>query len=138
MIIKYFGKKGPEIGRVESVTSIPTPWDNIQSQMRYWDCPGFGDTRPVKNDKVKNEKDLVMHGVANAFFIDSLIEKCHKIKVIVVISESCLRDTRSGQFKTLFKSLANFFSDLEQLKSCVVFVVTQRNNSNIVNLKKNI
>ena len=62
-----------------------------------FDCPGF-------NDNKGEEFEL-----ANSFFLQRLFQIYNRIKIVIIIDESHISETRADKFPRLLHNLLGFF-----------------------------
>ncbi|CAG8506914.1 7934_t:CDS:1 [Cetraspora pellucida] len=79
----------------------------------YWDCPGFEDTGgPVQN-------------IVNAYSIYKLVKSVKKLKILLVISESTIKDTRKIEFLNIINYLGETFKNIDELVQGLCLVITK-------------
>lgn len=100
---------GAEINKGSvSKTKMPAGWE------KYWDCPGFDDTRGP-------EIELI-----NAFSIYKLTENAMKVKILLVISENTIYGNRSQSFLKVINNVANCFDQTNNLEQSLGLIVAKR------------
>lgn len=105
---------GAEINKGSvSKTKMPAGWE------KYWDCPGFDDTRGP-------EIELI-----NAFSIYKLTENAKNVKILLVISENTIKGNRSQSFLKVINNVANCFDQTNNLSQSLGLIVTKREKLNI-------
>ncbi|MBL9029258.1 MAG: hypothetical protein JNK42_02155 [Caedimonas sp.] len=92
---------------IRSKTSLPS------GCQKYWDCPGFLDTRgPVQN-------------IVNAFSIYKLAKGTENLKVLVTVSENTIEGSRASTFLKLISNLGKTFKNTDELTKGLCLVVTK-------------
>jgi hypothetical protein len=83
----------------------------------YIDCPGLNDNRGP------------MVEIANAFRIMIIFNSESAVKILLVLDENSLIQTRGNSFRQFLQSMYDWFSeDLDRVISSINFVVTQKDN----------
>ncbi|KAF8787979.1 hypothetical protein HNY73_009522 [Argiope bruennichi] len=91
-----------------------------ETNVPYYDCPGFNDTRNTKYD------------IATTHFIKKIVDFADSVKIIFIINYPWVRigvDRRS--FMQLLKQATEFIKNIEKLKNSFALVVTKVDNSYI-------
>lgn len=96
-----------------SETLSPVGWFDRGARLVYWDCPGFMDTRGGSQE------------IVNAFAIDQLFESPAKIKLLLVLQESEVVNSRGTDMFERFDRLQNILPDPRELFQSVALVVTK-------------
>jgi hypothetical protein len=94
-----------------SETTLPVSWYD-ESDLFYWDCPGFMDTRGASQD------------IINAFAVDSLFSPPTRIKTLLIMQESEITNRGGGAFDR-FHKLGQLLTDFVQLKQSLSLVITK-------------
>lgn len=97
-----------------SVTSTPCSWHDPTSNLVYWDCPGFLDSRGVTQE------------IINSFAIDQLLKPPSRIKILLAMQESDFQNGRGSGALDRIEKLIGIIPDIEQLKQSLCFVVTRK------------
>ena len=92
-----------------SVTSTPCSWHDRISNLVYWDCPGFLDSRGVTQE------------IINAFAIDQLLKPPSRIKILLAMQESDFQNGRGSGALDRIEKLIGIIPDIEQLKQSLCF-----------------
>lgn len=110
-----------------SMTAVPNKWHDNQTNITYWDCPGFEDTHGPTQD------------IANAFYIQRLFS-IPKIKLLLVVQETSLGENRGDAFLNIIRQFSNLVKDFSRYEDCTSLVVTKASGSlnNVVNKIKKI
>jgi energy-coupling factor transporter ATP-binding protein EcfA2 len=99
--------------KLVSETTVPNSWKDVDTNIVYRDCPGFGDNRGPKQD------------IPNAFFIQKSFELSKNTKIILVTTESSFIEGRGVDFANLIGSLSELFKDTKALSESLCLVVTK-------------
>lgn len=99
---------------ISSATSIPVSWYDEHSNLVYWDCPGFLDTRGVSQD------------IINAFAIDQLFSSPSRIKILLAMQASDFQGARGMDAIHRLNRLVSLVPDLNQLKRSISLIVTKK------------
>jgi hypothetical protein len=83
------------------------------NKLVFWDCPGFFDSRGPVQD------------VVNGFAIDQLLQGRCRIKVLLVIQQSQIMETRAEPCKRQLEKLAALFPNRDQLHAMTTLVITK-------------
>lgn len=108
----------PSIGnKISSETSIPVKLvkfcDKLQTDVYYWDCPGFCDTNGPIQD------------IPNAYYIHNIFKKSTNVKLIVVVSDGEFFYSRSIDIQKLLKTLSNMFNSIDSIVNSLIFVINR-------------
>jgi len=105
-------------------TKLPAFWyDAAPNNVTYCDCPGFGDPDGEDVD------------IRNSVLINSLFKDSPRAKVLLVIPEASLIETRATHFLKLLNEVVGIFPNTEQLKQALCLVFTKHGEfTNISNL----
>lgn len=102
---------------ISSATSIPVSWYDECSNLVYWDCPGFLDSRGVSQE------------IVNAFAIDQLFSTPSRVKILLTVQASDFEGARGMEVIHRFNKLISLVPDLNQLKQSLALVVTKKNSN---------
>jgi TPR repeat protein/GTPase SAR1 family protein len=100
---------------INAGTTLASSWYDLETNIVYWDCPGFGDPGGP-------EKEIV-----NAFSIHQLFKRDTPTKLILVASESDakVRPGRSKEFLKLLERVSKVLPERSSYRS-VSSVITQQ------------
>jgi GTP-binding protein EngB required for normal cell division len=101
---------------VQSETTMLGRHYDAANKLVFWDCPGFFDSRGAVQD------------VVNGFAIDQLLQGKCRIKVLLVIEQSKIMESRAGGCVIQLEKLAALFPEPEQLHAMTTLVVTKLDN----------
>ncbi len=97
---------------VVSSTTLPVCWHDRESNIVYWDCPGFFDSRGAAQD------------IINAFATDVIFSLSGRKKVLLVLGAQEL-DLRGTEMKNRLEKIQRLLPQREELESCVHLVLSQ-------------
>jgi len=98
---------------VQSETTMLGRHHDATSKLVFWDCPGFFDSRGPAQD------------VVNGFAIDQLLQGKCRIKVLLVIQQSQIMESRAEPCKRQLEKLAALFPNPDQLHAMTTLVITK-------------
>jgi predicted GTPase len=94
-----------------SETSVPTKI--VLENMAFYDCPGFKDNKGEEYE------------ISNSFFIQRLLDIYKKVKLVLIVDETHISETRADKFPKLIKSLGKAFKTFEDIKDGVFLIVNR-------------
>ena len=115
-----------------SETSVPQREDlpyGAGGAITFVDCPGFGDTRGLRQE------------IVNAFCVKGLFPKIEKAKILVVIPESAVETAgRGASIKSLVEDLHNILGDFTgtKMNSVAVIFTNVRPEHGIEHIRKSL
>jgi len=83
------------IGHSKSTTLLPNYWEDAHGN-RYFDCPGFNDTRGEDYE------------IAKSYFLTAIAKKAKGLKVMLVVDYFTLNSKKCGPFSELMDELKLF------------------------------
>lgn len=99
---------------LDSATTIPVSWYDRTSNLVYWDCPGFMDSRGERQE------------IINAFAVDQLFTSPSRIGILLAIQESDFEGARGMEVIKRFNKIISLIPNQEQLKRSLSLVVTKK------------
>ena len=87
------------IGHKGSETFFPNYWQDPLSGNRFYDCPGFTDTRGIDYD------------IAKSYFLRTIADSAQSLKVILVTDIHTLNAVRGGAFADVVQQINSFIPD---------------------------
>ena len=99
---------------LDSATTIPVSWYDRASNLVYWDCPGFMDSRGERQE------------IINAFAVDQLFTAPSRIGIVLTIQESDFEGARGMEVIKRFNKIISLLPDQDQLKRALSLVVTKK------------
>ena len=94
-----------------SETSIPNKLviDNIA----FYDCPGFKDNKGEEYE------------ISNSFFVQRLLDIYSKVKIVLLVDESHIREARADKLPKLRKNLLKSFKTFSDIQDGVMMLVNR-------------
>lgn len=100
-----------------SKTSVPELMLDSRNGAKYYDCPGFDDTRGVKND------------ISVTYLIRYLLQSASRVKFPFVISYSSVRIAGDrNNFKKLARHANGLIKDIEKYRDGIALMVSKVDN----------
>lgn len=94
-----------------SETSIPTR--TIIENLAFYDCPGFRDNKGEEYE------------ISNSFFVQRLLDIYSKVKIVLMIDESHISETRADKLPRLTKNLLRSFKSFHEIKEGVILIINR-------------
>lgn len=94
-----------------SETSVPTKI--VLDGMAFYDCPGFKDNKGEEFE------------ISNSFFIQRLLDIYKKVKMVLIVDESHISETRADKFPKLIKGLHKAFGNFSEIRDGVLLIVNR-------------
>ncbi|MGV8949341.1 MAG: lipase family protein [Candidatus Paracaedibacter sp.] len=95
-------------------TRLPCSWYDVNFNILFWDCPGFGDPRGPQSD------------IINSFSIHQLFRQ--NTQILLVCLESLL-DSRATNFLKLLNEMTALFPGSQDLKKSVSIIFSKQTRS---------
>ena len=99
---------------LDSATTVPVSWYDQASNLVYWDCPGFMDSRGEGQE------------IVNAFAINQLFTPPNRMKILLAIQESDFEAARGMEILKRFDKITKLIPNQEQLKQGLSIIVTKK------------
>lgn len=81
--------------------------------MAFYDCPGFKDNKGEEFE------------ISNSFFIQRLLDIYKKVKIVLIVDESHISETRADKFPKLIKGLHKAFDNFSEIRDGVMLIVNR-------------
>lgn len=94
-----------------SETSIPTR--AIIQNMAFYDCPGFRDNKGEEYE------------ISNSFFVQRLLDIYDKVKIVLMIDESHITESRADKLPRLTKNLLRSFRSFQEIMEGVILIINR-------------
>lgn len=105
---------------LDSMTIFPELVVDSSTNMAYYDCPGFSDTRNAT------------HEIAITYFIKKVSEQAQKIKIIFIVSYPSVKTgVDRNDFMKLLRHNIEFLKDIDKFSSSIALVVTKVDNDQV-------
>lgn len=101
---------------LSSETSIPCAFFDSRTNLVYWDCPGFLDSRGVEQE------------IVNAFAIDYILKSPSQVKILLAMQESEFQQRRGQSALDRIEKIIGLIPEVDQLKKCLSLVVTHKHD----------
>ncbi|GIX93758.1 uncharacterized protein CDAR_606301 [Caerostris darwini] len=102
---------------LKSKTVFPELVVDPKTNISYYDCPGFSDTRSTSND------------IATTYFIKKVVDYSEKVKLVFIISHPSLRKGVDRQdFMKLVKHATDLVKDIDKFKNSIAIVASKVDN----------
>lgn len=109
---------GYEVGHgLGSATTTPCSWYDERSNLVYWDCPGFLDSRGPKQE------------IINAFAIDQLLRSPSRVKILLAMQEADFQNARGSGALDRIEKLIGIIPEIDQLKQSLIFVASRKSDA---------
>ena len=99
---------------LDSSTTIPNSYYDPNTNLVYWDCPGFMDSRGQGQE------------IVNSFAIDQIFSEPSRVKILFVIQDSEFQNERGWPVIARLKKIISLVPDKRQLKQGLSLIVTQK------------
>ncbi|GBN05140.1 hypothetical protein AVEN_123243-1 [Araneus ventricosus] len=108
---------GKSSSTITSDTVYPTLVVDIETNVPYYDCPGFNDSRSACND------------IATAYFIKKIVDYSNSVKILFIINyPSVKRGVERHNFMQLLKHVTEFIKNVEKFQNSIALVATKVDN----------
>ncbi|CAL1264629.1 unnamed protein product [Larinioides sclopetarius] len=108
---------GTGYSTITSETVYPQLVVDNETNVPYYDCPGFNDTRDSSNE------------IATTYFIKKIVDHAESVKLIFVINYPSMRKgVDRYNFMNLVKHAADFIRNFEKFRNSTAIVVTKVDN----------
>ncbi|KAF8789166.1 hypothetical protein HNY73_007130 [Argiope bruennichi] len=108
---------GTASSTITSETVYPQLLVDTETNVPYYDCPGFNDTRDSSND------------IATTYFIKKIVDFAESVKLIFVINYPSVRKgVDRHNFMKLVKHAADFIKNIEKFKNSIALIITKVDN----------
>ena len=94
-----------------SETRVPSKI--IIDDLAYFDCSGFKDNRGEEFE------------ISNSFFVQRLFEMYKKVKILLIIDESSVSETRADKLPKLVRNLLKSFESLKDIQDGVILLINR-------------
>jgi hypothetical protein len=99
---------------LDAATTIPNSYYDKKTNLVYWDCPGFMDSRGQGQE------------IVNAFAIDQIFLEPSRIKILFVIQDAEFKNERGWPVIKRLEKIISLLPDKKQLRQGLSLVVTQK------------
>ena len=96
-----------------SFTTIPNRYKDPRSDVIYWDCPGFEDTKSLAQE------------IANAYYIKKISESHNQLKFVLVIPHGLEKQNRGNLIAELLLQLLGLVENKEILNEGLSIIITK-------------
>lgn len=81
--------------------------------MVFFDCSGFKDNRGEEYE------------ISNSFFVQRLFDIYKNIKILLIVDESSVSETRADKLPKLIRNLLKSFSQLSDIQDGVILLINR-------------
>ena len=99
--------------RSASCTTIPNSFKDPRSDVIYWDCPGFEDTKSLAQE------------IANAYYTKKISESHNQLKFVLVIPQGFEKQNRGNLIVELLLQLLDLVENKEILNEGLSIIITK-------------
>ncbi|GIY40693.1 uncharacterized protein CDAR_183201 [Caerostris darwini] len=102
---------------VKSKTLFPELVVDAKTNVAYYDCPGFSDTRSTSND------------IATTYFIKKVLDYAESVKMVFTISYPSVRKgVDRKNFMELVRHATDLVKDMDKFKNSIAIIATKVDN----------
>ena len=81
--------------------------------MAFYDCPGFRDNKGEEYE------------ISNSFFVQRLLDIYDKVKIVLMIDESHITESRADKLPRLTKNLLRSFRSFQEIMEGVILIINR-------------